>query len=188
MESDLVLAHLALDFCLGSEGGDGVDDDDIYGSGADDLIGNLHGLFAIVGLGEVEGVDIYAKRGGIVGIERMLSINEDGTSALLLAFGDSVEGERGLTARLLTIDFDDAPTGIASYAKGCIELDGARGDDFYLLACLVAKAHDGALAKLFLYLRHGSLQGCQFDVCRSSGSGFFFLCHDKIQEKAGNEN
>ncbi len=52
------VAHLALELGLGDEGRDGVDDDDVDGAAADEDLGDLQGLLAVVGLGDEEVVDV----------------------------------------------------------------------------------------------------------------------------------
>jgi hypothetical protein len=60
LQADVAVAHLALDLGAGDKGGDGVDDDDVHGAGADEGVGDLQGLLAGVGLGDVELVDVDA--------------------------------------------------------------------------------------------------------------------------------
>ena len=48
------VAHLTFELLLGDEGGDGVDDDDIDGTGADEGFGDIEGVFARFGLGDQE--------------------------------------------------------------------------------------------------------------------------------------
>ena len=48
------VAHLTFELLLGDEGGDGVDDDDIDGAGADEGFGDIEGVFARFGLGDQE--------------------------------------------------------------------------------------------------------------------------------------
>ncbi len=51
--------------------------------------------------------------------------------------------------------------GIAPHSQGGVQGDGARGDDVDLLHVVVSQLHDGAFAKVLLYLVHGSLQGLE---------------------------
>jgi hypothetical protein len=51
----------------------------------------------------------------------VLRVDEGGNAAGLLAFSDGVKGERGLTARLRAVDFDDASAGVAADAEGHVE-------------------------------------------------------------------
>jgi hypothetical protein len=60
LQADVGVAHLPFDFGAGHEGGDGVDHDDIHRAGADEGVGDFQGLFAGVGLGDVEVVGVYA--------------------------------------------------------------------------------------------------------------------------------
>ena len=57
-----------------------------------------------------------------------------------------------------------------------VESDASGGYHVNFLYWLVSHLHDGAFAKVFLYLGHSHLQGFQFFVARSFGNGSF-LCH-----------
>ncbi len=46
LEADGGVSHLAIEFHFGDEGGDGVHDDHIDGSGADEGFGDIEGIFA----------------------------------------------------------------------------------------------------------------------------------------------
>ena len=54
---DVRVAHLAFDFRPRDQGGDGVDDDDVDGVGADEQLADLQRLLAGVGLGDEQVVE-----------------------------------------------------------------------------------------------------------------------------------
>ena len=179
LEPHLVVAHVSLYFSLRGKSGHGIDDYDVDGTRPDELVGNLKSLLAIIRLRYPEVVYIHSELGGIEAVEGMLGVDECRDATQLLGFGDGMNGKRGLTGRLRTIDFDDATPGITAHSEGCIQGKTARGDDFYILNLLVAHAHDGAFSEVFLYLRHGGLKGFELAllVILLCGSAFFFLCH-----------
>ena len=61
LQADVRLAHLALDLGLRHERGDRVDDDDVDGAGADQHLGDLERLLAVVGLRDQQVVDVDAE-------------------------------------------------------------------------------------------------------------------------------
>ena len=111
LQADVAVAHVALDFRLRDERSDRVDDDDVDRVGADEHVGDLEGLLAVVGLRDEQLVRLHAELARIGGIERVLCVDEGSDPAGLLGLRDRVEGERRLAARLRAVDLDDAPLG-----------------------------------------------------------------------------
>jgi hypothetical protein len=93
------ITHFAFDFGAGDQCGDGVDDDEIDGIGADQQLANLQGLFAGVGLGDEQVVETDAEALGPGGIEGVFGVDEGGHAAEFLCAGDDVEGECGFAGR-----------------------------------------------------------------------------------------
>ena len=153
MEAHGAIAHVAFNLLLRRECCDGVDNDDVDGCRADELIGNLECLFAVVGLRNQKAVHVDTQLLCIEAVEGMLGIDECCDATLLLCFGDGMDGERGLTTRLRSVDLDDASLRISAYAECGIQSDGARGDDLHVLYVLVAHAHDATLAEVLFYFR-----------------------------------
>ncbi len=81
LQAHVRVAHFAVELGLGDEGGDGVDDEDVDGAGADEGFDDLEGLLAVVGLRDEEVVDVDAKLLGVGGIERVLGVDEGGETA-----------------------------------------------------------------------------------------------------------
>ena len=98
MQSNRRVAHVALNLLLRCQCCHGVDDDDVDGSRAYQLVGNLQGLLAVVGLRYVEVVDVDAQLLGIEAVEGVLSVDECGYAPRLLRLGNGVDGQCGLTA------------------------------------------------------------------------------------------
>jgi hypothetical protein len=110
------VAHLAFDFGAGHKGGDRIDHDHIHCAGTDEGFGDFEGLFAGIGLGNVEIIYIDAASGGVLGVESVLHIYESADAAAFLGFGDDVLAEGGLAGGLGAVDFDDSAARNASYS------------------------------------------------------------------------
>ena len=100
--------HLTLDLSPRDQGCDGVDNDDVEGAAPDEGIGYLQGLFAVIRLGEVEVLEVYADCLGVGRVEGVLGVDEGGEAPGLLGLGDDVQGEGRLAAGLRAEDLDDA--------------------------------------------------------------------------------
>jgi hypothetical protein len=128
LQADVGVAHLAFDLGAGDKGGDGVDDDDVHGAGADEGVGDFQGLLAGVGLGDVEVIDVDAALGGVGGVEGVLHVDVGADAAELLGFGDDVLAEGGLAGGFGAVDFDDTAARHAAHAQRDVERDGAGGN------------------------------------------------------------
>ena len=102
------IAHVAFEFGLRDECRYRVDHDDVDRIGAYEHLGDIERLFAGIRLRDEETIEIDAEVAGIDGVECMLDIDESGGAAHLLRFCDDVKCERRFTARLRTINLDDA--------------------------------------------------------------------------------
>jgi hypothetical protein len=102
------VAHLALDLGARRQRGDRVDDDQIDRTGAHQRVGDLERLFAVVGLRHEQVVELDAEPPRILGVERVLGIDERAHAAGALRLGDRVQRQRGLARRLRAVDLDDA--------------------------------------------------------------------------------
>jgi hypothetical protein len=165
LEADMRVAHLALDLGARHEGGDGVDDDQVDRAGAHEHVGDLERLLTRVGLGDEQRVDVDAELLRVVGIERVLGIDERRDAAGTLSVGDGMQGERGLSRGLGAVDLDDAAARQPADAEGDIERDGPRGDDLDRSAVFAAEAHHRPLAELAIDLGECGFE-CLLAVCR----------------------
>ena len=152
LESDFVIAHVAFDFGFWGECCDGVDDDDVDGAAADEVVGDFECLFAVVGLGDEEVVDVDAEFFGVIGVKGVFGVDECGDSAVFLALCYGVDGNGGLTGGFGAVDFDDAAFGESAYAECDVEVDGSGGDYVEVDFGAVAEFHDGAFSVGFLNL------------------------------------
>ncbi|GAA4338310.1 hypothetical protein GCM10023178_51590 [Actinomadura luteofluorescens] len=150
----------ACDLDLGArhQRGDGVDDDDVDRAGADQHVGDLQGLLAGVGLGDQQGVDVDAELGGVLGVERVLGVDEGGDAAHLLDARDGVERDGGLAGALGAVHLDDAAARQTADAEGDVEGDRAGGDHLDGRPRLLAHPHDRPLAELPLDLGECGLE------------------------------
>ena len=170
LETDVGVAHIAFEFGLGDERCDRVEHHDVDRVRADEHLGDIEGLFAGVGLRDEQIVEVDAEVGGVGRIERVLDVDEGGSAAVLLGFGDDVQGERRFTARFRPVDLDDTAAGEAADAEREIEGDRPGRDDVERHPLLnLAHLHDGAFAELTLDLSEGIGKG-----------GSFFVGHDSL--------
>ena len=130
------------------------------------------GLLAVVGLRDEQVVDIDAQLLGIGAVEGVLGVDECGNTARLLRLGDGVDGQRRLTRRFGTENFDDTSLGVSAHAQRHVERDGARRDDGDVGNLRAVHPHDGALAEVLLYLFHNRVE--HFELVRVHLS---FFCH-----------
>src|SRR6266478_9457745 len=126
LQAHLRVAHFAFELGLGHEGSYGVDNDDVNAAGANQRLGDFEGLLAIVGLRDEQIVDVHAQLARVDGIERVLGVDERGSAAELLRFGDDVQRHGGLAARFRAVDLDDAAARKAANAQSGVERETAR--------------------------------------------------------------
>ena len=71
-------------------------------------------------------VDVDAELAGVLGVERVLGVDERRDAAALLRLGDDVERERRLAGGLRPEDLDDAAARDAADAERDVERDASR--------------------------------------------------------------
>ena len=162
LKSHLVVAHVAFDFRLRREGSHRVNDDDVDGRRANQLVGNFQGLLTVVGLRDVEIVDVYPKFFGVEAVESVFCIDEGCNTSALLCFSNGMDSKRGLTRGFGTVDFDDAAARIATHSQHMVETDGACRDHLHVFHFLVAHFHDRPFTEVLFDVGHCSLQCFEF--------------------------
>ncbi len=169
----MAVAHLALDLRARDERGDGVDDDEVEGAGADQHVHDLQGLLAVVRLGQDEVVDVDAELLGVLGVQGVLRVHEGHLAAGLLRVRHRVQGQGRLTGGLRSVDLDDAAARQAADAEGHVERGRSGRDDLDGLHRPLAHAHDRALAELPFNLCECGIQGL---LAVGSCHGFHPIC------------
>ena len=159
MQTDVGIAHIAVNLCLRYQCGDGVNDYDIDSSGPDHGLRDLQCLLAAVRLGNIEVVDVDADILGIDRIQCVLSINESRNSAPLLHFSDHVERHCCLTGRLRSVDLNDPALGNAAQSESNVKAQGSCGDRLNIhLNGGISELHNSSLTVLFLDLQECCVQ------------------------------
>ena len=162
LQTDMGVAHVAFDFRLRRERGDGVYDDHIDGPGTHDHVADFERLLAGVRLRDEQVVRIDADRLRIDGIQGMLGVDERAGAAFALRLGDHLQGQRGLAGRFGPVDLDDAAPGQTADAQRGIESEGAGRHRWNRFLFAVAEPHHRTPAELPLYLRQRRFQGAIF--------------------------
>ena len=152
LQAHMAVAHLALDLGAGHHGGNRVHNDGINGTGAHQRLADLHGLLTGIGLADQQVVDVHTKRLGIHRVQRVLHIDEGNIAALLLGFGQNVQGQCGLTTGFGAVHLNDAAPGHAAHAQCQIQADASGRDGIHLHGGVIAQLHHCALAELLLDL------------------------------------
>ena len=176
LQADVRLAHLALDLGLGHQGRHRVDDDDVHRVGADQHLGDLQGLLAVVGLGDQQVVDVDAELAGVLGVERVLGVDEGGDAAASSAPG-------AMTWRASVVLPDDSgpkisttrPRGIPPMPSAASTASEPVGMTATARLGPLAQAHDRPLAELPLDLRQRRLDGAPLFVGFDAGHVLTFL-------------
>ena len=126
MAAHLGLAHGPFELRLGDEGCHRVHDHDVHRAGAHQHVGDLQGLFAVVRLGDEQIVGTHPQTPRIIHIQGMLGVDERGNAALTLGLGNDMQGQRGLSRGLGTVNFRYPALGDAAHSQGQIQGNGTR--------------------------------------------------------------
>ena len=118
----------ALELGARRERRDRVDRDHVDRAGADQHVGDLERLLAVVGLRHEQLVDVDADRARVDGIDRVLGVDERADAAHLLGLGDDLVDERRLTRGLGAEDLDDPPARHAADAEREVDRQRAGRD------------------------------------------------------------
>ena len=189
LQADVAVAHLALDLGAGHERGHRVDDDQVERAGADQHVGDLERLLTGVGLGDQQRVGVDAERLGVVGVERVLGVDEGhdaagapgrwppraGRPSSCRRTPDRRSrrpGRAGRPPRPSATSSAMEPVGITS--------SGARD--------LVAQPHDRALAELLLDVGERGVErllavSTSHVLCPFSASGVRYVCDARASHR-----
>ena len=128
-------------------------------AGAHEHVGDLERLLTRVGLRHEQRVDVDAELLGVLGVERVLGVDEGGDAAGALRVRDRVQREGRLARRLRAVDLDDAAARQPADAERDVERDRPGGDHLDGCPVIAAEAHDGALAELAVDLGECGFEG-----------------------------
>ena len=143
------VAHLALELSPRSERRHRVDDHDVERAAADEQLGDLQGLLAVVGLRHQQLVDVDPDPAGVGRVHGVLGVDEGGLASGALRLGDHVQRQGGLAARFGAEDLHHPAPRHPAHAQGEVERQRAGGDGGHPQGRrIVAQPHDGALAIL----------------------------------------
>jgi hypothetical protein len=156
LQADVAVTHLAFDLCAGHQGRHRVDDDHVDRTRTDQGVGDLEGLFTVVGLADQELVDVHPELTGVARVEGVLGVDEGRDAAFFLTLSDRMEGQSRLTARLRTIDLDDTTPRIPSNTEGEVEGNRpARNHRHLDFGRVIPQTHDRAFSVSFLNSSEG---------------------------------
>ena len=96
---------------------------------ADQLVGDLQRLLAVVGLRHQQVLDPDAQLPRVGDVQRVLGVDEGAHAARALRLRDRLQGQRGLARRLRAVDLDDAPARQPADAQRQVQPDRAGRDD-----------------------------------------------------------
>ncbi len=128
LQAHVAVAHLAVQFGLGNQRRHRIHHQHVDRSRGDQRAGDLERLLAVIGLRNQQVVDIHAQLFGVGRIERVFHVDERRHAALLLRFGDHLQGDGGLAGRFRAEDLDDAAARKAAHAQSGVQRDGTRRD------------------------------------------------------------
>ena len=144
----MVSADIALNFVLGRQGRDRVNDNHINFPRANQRFGNFQGLLAVIRLGDEQFLSFNADFLRVIGVQRVFGVNEGAGAAELLGLGDHVESQGGFARRLGAEDFRNPAAGQTTDAERQIQTDGAGGNGADIDLGFVAQLHNRSLAEL----------------------------------------
>ena len=90
------VAHLAVEFRLGYQGGHRIDHQHVDGIGGDERAGDLERLLAVVGLRDQQVVHVHAQLARVDRVQGVLGVDEGRHAARLLRLGDDLQRHGGL--------------------------------------------------------------------------------------------
>ena len=146
------VAHIVINFRSGHQCRHRVHNNNVNGTGARQLLGNLQRLLTIVRLGDQKRVHIHAQVSGINRIQCMLRINKRSLAAGLLRLCHTVERQGGLTTGLRAVDLYDTALRQAVNTGGNVQGQRAGGDGGHIQVLVLAQAHNGTCAVLLFNL------------------------------------
>ena len=128
LQSHVGIPHVALDFRARHQGSYAVQHDHLHGAAAHQVLGNLKGLFRVVGLGHQKGIHVHAAVFGVNWVHGVFNVDVGGNTALLLTLSHDVDSQSRLSRSLCAVDLRDPALGDAANSEGQVQGQGPRGD------------------------------------------------------------
>ena len=154
----MAVAHLAFDLGFRSERGNRVHGDDVDRTGAHEQLADLERLLAGVGLRDEKIVDVDADPARVLGIHRVLGVDERADATPSLRLRDHVVDEGRLPRRLGPEDLHHSATRKAADPESHVERQRAGRHRPDRNLGLIAHPHDRALTELSLDLAERDIE------------------------------
>ncbi len=165
VEAHKRVAHLALDFRLGHQGGHRVHHNHVDGAAAHQGLCDFQRLFASIRLGNQQAIHIHAQSLGVYRVQGVFRVDKSGFAAGLLGGSRDMQGQGGFARGFRAVNLHNAPPGHAADTQGDIQRHRACGDGLHIHSRIFSQTHDGALPIGFFNLRQGVFQ-CFFLIHR----------------------
>ena len=164
--------HFTIDFRLGNEGGNGVNNHHINRAGADQQLADFQGLLTRIRLGDEQLVDVHPQTSRPGRIQSVLGIDKRRhTSPLPLGAGGNAQSQGRLARGFGAEDLHHATTRHTPPSQGQIEADRPRGYAGNDISRLAVQTHDRALAECLFDLAQGPFEGLEPPLVLGDGIG-----------------
>ena len=159
LQAHLRVAHVAFQLLPRHQRRHRVHHHHVHCAGLNQRLRNLQRFVAAVGLRHQQVVHIHAQLARVDSIQGVLGIDERRHPALLLRFGNHVQRQRGLAARLGTKNLYYAPARHATHAQRRIQRQAAGGNHCHRnQRRSLPQTHDGPFAEVLFNLRNRQIQ------------------------------
>src|SRR3569623_2013701 len=157
LQPAMAVAHLTLDIGAGHLRRDRIAHQHVDRVRPHQGIDDLARLLASIGQRHDELVAVAPELLGIDRVARLLGLDDRGSAAILLRFGDDVHSERGLARAFWPVHFDHAATRQPADPERDVEHEAPGRDRLDLHRFLRAQLHRRALAERAIDLRQRGL-------------------------------
>ena len=152
LQTHVGVAHLAFNFRFRYQGGHGIHDNHVHGTGTYQHVGDFQRLLTGIRLGNDQIVHVHTQLFRVIRVQRVLRVHKGTGGAFFLGLGNHAQGQGGFTRGFRAVDFHDPPLRQPANTQGYIQPQRTGGDGRHALALAIAHAHDGTFAELALNL------------------------------------